>query len=662
MQSETSFSKRKIFYPTLWKKNMARFWPIWAVYGASWMLALPLNLLFRNVQNSTLGMSDLLFFSKVEVLEAASTASLLTIFCLSILSAMAVFSYLYNNRSTGFVHALPVRREGLLVTNYLSGLSFILLPALGVFVITLLAEAALGCVEVGPLAVWLLSQVLLTLFFYSFAVFCAMFTGHILALPVFYGILSGLSYGLVSLINNVLHEFVFGYESSELLHTLGDWLSPVVFLYERLDVTRTWSDSGVVLDARIQGLGYLFLYAAVGVILAACTLFLYRRKHLEGAGDVVTVRWLRPVFKYGVAFCFAMTLGLFLYIFFEFGIPRGAWSLLVFLILGGGVGHFAAEMLLQKTFWVFSGSWKGWLVFSLVMAVLITGMELDVTGFERRVPPAEKVLSVEVSDLRTAPYDSMNGVSSVGEDNSSILAALALHQSIVNKKAEYDRPGIEWTYDGVNTPVEGGGTVYVETHSRVTVSLRYKLLGGETLTRRYTIPVSNELLKDPQSPAAQFDRLINRPELTLPAYFPSELAGREIANISLYLLDTQTGEYNTYPVPAEYRQTLMNAVRSDLAAGRLGRRYLLENVQRMNNCYYTDIDIEYVPVEVEGKETRQSRTITLQATATETIAVLREAGVISDTRVLETLAQYSARVDGATEKGGYSDSPVEMPH
>ena len=55
---------------------------------------------------------------------------------------------------------------------------------------------------------WLAMQVLLTLFFYSFAVFCAMFTGHILALPAFYGILSVLAVVMVQLVNEVLRAIV----------------------------------------------------------------------------------------------------------------------------------------------------------------------------------------------------------------------------------------------------------------------------------------------------------------------------------------------------------------------------------------------------------------------------------------------------------------------
>ena len=40
MGSATSF-----FNSTLYRKTMARFWPLWALYGVVWLFAVPLNLM-----------------------------------------------------------------------------------------------------------------------------------------------------------------------------------------------------------------------------------------------------------------------------------------------------------------------------------------------------------------------------------------------------------------------------------------------------------------------------------------------------------------------------------------------------------------------------------------------------------------------------------------
>ncbi len=269
MKSATSCSDRRLFYPVLWKKNMARFWPIWSVYGACWLLAMPLNLLMLRAEDTYGSMLSPQYFADLEVLSMITPGSVIAALVFGILSAMAVFSYLYNSRSVGLFHALPVRREGLFLTNYLSGLSFMLLPSLVVFFCTLLAELAKGCPNIGALCMWLAMQVLLTLFFYSFAVFCAMFTGHILALPAFYGILSVLAVVMVQLVNEVLRAFVFGYRYVDTLNTLGTWLSPVILFLEKLRVDRAWDTDGNLERAVFQGLGYGLIYALIGAALAA---------------------------------------------------------------------------------------------------------------------------------------------------------------------------------------------------------------------------------------------------------------------------------------------------------------------------------------------------------------------------------------------------------
>ena len=147
-----------------------------------------------------------------------------------LLAAMAVFSYLYSARSVSLFHALPLRREGLFLTSYLAAMVFLYLPNLAVFLLALAAEAACGAVVFSSLFTWLVVSSLLGLFFYSFAVFCAMFTGHILALPAFYVVLNGLAAGLAVLFGQMAHEFLFGFDGAAWLTAVASWLSPVLRL------------------------------------------------------------------------------------------------------------------------------------------------------------------------------------------------------------------------------------------------------------------------------------------------------------------------------------------------------------------------------------------------------------------------------------------------
>ena len=337
MRSGTSY-----FNKTLFAKHFARFWPIWGLYGLIWTVCLPLGILAGSRSGWMAADARVLPLNYLDTTGWFSAATLLAA-VFGLLAAMAVFSYLYSARSVSLFHALPLRREGLFLTSYLAGLGFLILPNLAVFLLALAAEAACGAVVFSSLFTWLVVSSLLNLFFYSFAVFCAMFTGHILALPAFYVVLNGLAAGLAVLFGQMAHEFLFGFDGASWLTGLASWLSPVLQLSACRVVFPAVTDAAgySVADeasAYFTGLGYVALYALVGVALAAVALAVYRRRQLETAGDVVSVSWVRPVFKYGVAFCAAVALGETLYSLFSALLPRGAWGLLLMLLLWGRGG------------------------------------------------------------------------------------------------------------------------------------------------------------------------------------------------------------------------------------------------------------------------------------------------------------------------------------
>ncbi len=646
MKSATSSSK-SWFYPTLWKKNMTRFWPIWAVYLACWVFTMPLLLLTE--YGSNIGSMDgKQYFAAQVVRDWCTWPALLAGTVFGILSAMAVFSYLYNNRSAGMLHALPVRREGLFLTNYLSGLSFMVLPQLLVFVLTLLAEAVVGCVDALALGQWLLVQICVTLFFYSFAVFCAMFTGHILALPVFYGILNGLAAGLYWLVNGLFRDLVFGYNGSNGMGEAVLWLTPAGKLGSELNVDVLWSEAGNLDRVVLYGIGYALLYALLGLVLAALALVLYRRRHLEGAGDVVTVRWVRPIFKYGVAFCAALALGTLLYGWFGWNPGRdGIWGLLAFLLIFGAAGYFAAEMLLKKSFRVLD-AWRGCAVFSAALVALALGVRFDVVGYERRVPDPAQVMGVEIMDVYSAPEDSARyyGIGT-GRDPDFIRAVTELQQSIVDRREEYRGIVGFGSYEpGV---VDGLEVDSIQTEGTKSLRIDYTMPSGNRVSRSYQIPVRAGDLSDPDSPAARLTALLNRTEDRVEMYFPKTLDGKRLMDVSVTSWE-RNGDTEPVSIPQSRQQDLLDAVKADLAAGRLGIRYLLDDADRLSNCYVNDLEFTFqetassagsrggvpqtMPADVAVGVSYSTVSVTLQATATETMALLRELGMEDQVKLI----------------------------
>ena len=625
-------SARSWFNFTLYKKNLTRFWPIWGLYLLIWLFVFPISLILDNY-------SDPVWFAHWNVLSQIKILGLALAVIFSLLAACAVWSYLCNNRAVCLMHTLPIRREGLFLTNFLSGMTFLVGPNLIVFVLTLLAEAARGTVDAGSLAVWFFSVTLVELFFFCFATFCAMFTGHILGLPAFYVIFNCLAAGLVALLDLTLSRFVFGYTGIQGLWTAAEWLTPVWKLEANLEV-RVQNMDGMVRyeTAWLSGLGYILVYVIFGLILAGLALALYRRRDMERVGDVVTVPWMRPVFQYGVAFCCALAFGSLFYEIFCGALPEGAWTLLVFMLLCGAAGYFLARMLLEKSFRVLH-HWKGCVPFLAALVVLVCVMEFDLTGFERRLPDAEDVASVTISGVSTAPYDTGEYLRVTTSDPEVIRAALAVHRAIVDDKKNIESdPGGAW-----GEATEWG--YYAQTKDYERFDVTYCLDNGKSISREYSISVYAEDLNDPESVAAKLDALVNLPQVIGESY---DLAGKTADSIiemtlSNYSFDTD-GYERSVAVDQEDWARVFEAVQADFVEGNLGRRYLLENEERMENCFVNDLTITFYRDGNQKEDENQTSsmqtiTVTLQTTAKQTLAVLGELGVLESPVQLVTHAQ-----------------------
>ena len=616
MGSGTSY-----FNMTLFRKNLARFWPIWGLYALIWVVLLPAGVLLRR---DVWDKGNAWEFP-LALLDGSRNMALVLAFLFGILCAMAVFSYLYSVRSVGMLHALPMRREGLFLTNYLSGLAFLWVPNFGVFLLALAAEALNGTVVFSSLFTWLVVTCLLCLFFYSFAVFCAMFTGHILALPAFYLILNFLAAAITYLLESIAREFLFGFNGAEWAEKWAMWFTPALKL---LRATGLDYMSGT---PRYCGLGLVVLYALIGLVLAGIALAVYCRRQLERAGDVITVGWVRPVFRYGMALCCAITLGAFFYSIFYPLLPQGPWTLLGWMLLWGAVGCFIAEMLLKKRLWVFKTSWKGCVVFLVCLVAAMATLELDLLGFERKVPDAAQVKAVQISGINSAPYDSGSYPSFTTSDPQTIAEITDLHSAITDRKDELEAvqsSGIStesWISD------ESGLDLQVETTT--SVHLWYELTDGTVLERQYHLPIRQEDLEDPSTPAAQLSRLINQPQVISQIYLGSIGEKNRLVDACLINLYNQEDDsYGFKYLPAELLEPLLEAVRTDLAQGNLGRRYLLEDQERMDNCCYTDLELTFRldQTGVSGgtapatTASTYSVTITLQKSAVHTMEVLKD--------------------------------------
>lgn len=646
MRSGTSF-----FNAALFRKTFLRFWPIWALYTAGWTLVLPLRLwadamrrsawtapeLSEHLQNAVNGIPGLL---EPGVPLAAGAG---------LVCAMAVFSYLYSSRSACMMHALPLRREALFLTQYLAGLSFLLLPQLAVFALTAATEAALGCLALWPLVQWLLAQGGLCLFFYSFAVFCAMFTGHLAALPVFYGVLNLLAFLMTSLVEAVCDLFLYGFRSfPSPVWELVDHLSPPVILSNAVSIVSR--DDAFVLYQP----GLVAVYAAAGVALSIAALLIYRSRHIESAGDVVAVKLVRPLFKYGVALCAGLTGGMFTY---ELLSGLSDLTLMGWILFWGLAGYFAAEMLLRKSFRVLA-AWKGAVPLAAVIVLLSLSVHYDWYGFEDRVPQADQVTAVTLNGLHSAPYDDGQGRGLTLEDPEQIALVLQLHRAALaleeeNREEESDPQGYtEYLYEESDPQ---GYTEYLY------LDLHYELADGTALERGYSaLPIveSDRGVEGTLTWAAG-QLLSDRENMEqLYGFHDIEANCRLVAAYLEDVWNTQTRQYETVYIDGS-TEKLWQAMKQDFAEGTIGVRYLFDNsVERMENTCATDLYFDYEappkPGDVGISSYGSSFSITLTPQASHTLALLHELKVLDETHLALTNREAEALELG--EGGAYAPS------
>jgi len=636
MASMTSFCNA-----TLWRKSMHRFWPLWAAYLVGWLFLLPLNLLTNYFSYQSWMAADELPGRLVRMVNDIPDFLQPGVWLAAgygLLCAMAVFGYLYNNRSAAMMHALPLRRESLFGTQYLAGLCYFLLPHLLVGALTLAVcllilpagSAGEGAAAVG---IWFLVQTGTSLFFFSFAAFCAMFTGHIIALPAFYGILNVLVYVIYTLITALMSELFYGYEpGSSTGEGLVRLLTPLYALTEACNWRAVYADTPntkgdyEIIEYILESPEAVLGYAVAGLVLTALAVMVYRRRHVESAGDVVCFPLVRPIFKIGVAFCVGLCLGCTTAAFFGWLGAKLAFTICI--LIWTVVGWFAAEMLLKKSFRVLR-AWKGCLAMVAAMALLCAACCFDWFGVVSRVPKAAEVSMLTVDTRLGYPNDKARWVSLTTADPEEVQQFIDLHHAVIRER--------ERSEDG-----------YSSGDDYTSITLTYTLSNGSILRRSYhSVPLYQAEQEEEGSVTWCCDRLLRNRDLVAQAYnFAACDEGRVteawLDNVlQVHYIGTRTYESVALDdFSAQELQTLWEAVKADFAAGTLGRRYLFETQERWDNTYFTDLSFTFLVNHSDDGKTLSTSTrhftITLTPQAEHTLAWLEEHDALGSEYALST--------------------------
>lgn len=493
MRSATSF-----FDKTLFRSQLKHTWPLWLGYTALWLFLVPV-MLFSELSAYQLGYSAA--DASRLLLNTGVRGGIFISFFFGLFFAMLSFSHLTQSRATNGFHALPVRRETIFLTAYLTGLFCQLSTILVTFLLGAAVSAPLHLSFWGVTGAAMGSAMLEAVFFYSFAVLCMMMTGQILAAPVFYFVGNILVPGIEYLLRNFAGNFLYGYSG----HTdvaLG-FLSPPLYMYTEVSIASIEtceSDSYYVTAYALEHRSFMILaaYALAGLVIALIALLLYRTRKSEMTGSTVAFPWATPIFKYGVAFCTAVALGQFLY-YFLFGQYRSSGNdslpgTILCMVAAGLVGYFVAEMLIRKSFRVFRAGAKGAVIVSLALVLLGVAMSFDLTGYEKHVP--------DESEIESAFY-TFSGMTNVTTDDADTIRRLtAAHRAIVENRKELARIAEAWDADTLPTSQSD-----YDDMEPFSLRLTYYLKDGSQLSRSYWVYLRRGDLTVPSSATARVNAL-----------------------------------------------------------------------------------------------------------------------------------------------------------
>ena len=454
---------------------------------------------------------------------------------------------------------------------------------------------------------------------------------------------------MTSLVEAVCDLFLYGFRSfPSPVWELVDHLSPPVILSNAVSIVSR--DDAFVLYQP----GLVAVYAAAGVALSIAALLIYRSRHIESAGDVVAVKLVRPLFKYGVALCAGLTGGMFTY---ELLSGLSDLTLMGWILFWGLAGYFAAEMLLRKSFRVLA-AWKGAVPLAAVIVLLSLSVHYDWYGFEDRVPQADQVTAVTLNGLHSAPYDDGQGRGLTLEDPEQIALVLQLHRAALaleeeNREEESDPQGYtEYLYEESDPQ---GYTEYLY------LDLHYELADGTALERGYSaLPIveSDRGVEGTLTWAAG-QLLSDRENMEqLYGFHDIEANCRLVAAYLEDVWNTQTRQYETVYIDGS-TEKLWQAMKQDFAEGTIGVRYLFDNsVERMENTCATDLYFDYEappkPGDVGISSYGSSFSITLTPQASHTLALLHELKVLDETHLALTNREAEALELG--EGGAYAPS------
>ena len=306
---------------------------------------------------------------------------------IALVTALVSFHYLNKKTQVDFFHSQPIKRISLFISTYASGVLTFVVPY-AVFWSLAFIVSMPGAAAIPALVIDFFTNILFFFVLYSIAAAVCMLCGNTVVSAFLTSVVFlyvPLLWGFMVENARVFYETIY----SPSYGTFFAMLSPAMHFFEFNDIAPI-------------SLAWTLFYIAFSVAVTAAAFLLYHLRASEAAGKSLVFKVSVPVVKHMIMLVAIACAG---FLFYSIGGYSVSWLIFGYVSVGF-ISFGLLNSVLYLDFKSFFRGWKIMLAFSAALAILITGVAFDVTGYDSANVRREDVVSVNFSCMLF--YDKFN--------------------------------------------------------------------------------------------------------------------------------------------------------------------------------------------------------------------------------------------------------------
>lgn len=398
-------------------------------------------------------------------------------------TAIIMMGFLHKSSKALMLHVQPLSKNRIFNSYYISGLALCVIPILLMTVLYALVIPKVETVGFGAVANWMLVSIVVITFFYGITVLIGSLTGNSTMNFLMTGAMLLVIPIILVIINTYGQTFIVGYYEMPqwvLLAVNSNPILAMMFYYE-----------GIKSKACV-------LYLLIGIIASALARLIYKTRKLELIGNSMLSETFEEVCTYLFAFVGMSIFGLLTWAF------SSSIVLTVLAMIVGTLFAFAiVKIIMNRSIKIVNKKLiRSLLIYFAMATVFVAVVVFDITGMTSRVPVANEIESVEITNIVSGYEETSLGFSGsipeeFGDINpvlsspESIELALKLHNYILENKI-YTDIYQDSTYSDVALYDVFGSEAYVGSEF---INLRYNLKNGQHINRSYEIILDDQVIQ-----------------------------------------------------------------------------------------------------------------------------------------------------------------------